>query len=218
MIEEDACAFTLQDVMARAKASGVEISDRDGDALLAHARLVLEHNANLHLTSITGKEAFLERHFRESFEGAAMLPAAIEGTLLDLGSGNGYPGIPLAISRRGLAPVLAESSQKKAVFLRGALQIAELTSGRVLEKHVERAADLAELGPIAVIASRAMGGWERIVPKLTKSLQPGGLVLLWMGAEAIRVTQRASWMHLSAAGLRRFPGSRSSVVVALKLS
>jgi hypothetical protein len=48
--------------------------------------------------------SFLERHIGESFEGAALLPATCSGPLVDLGSGNGYPGIPVAVACRGLVP------------------------------------------------------------------------------------------------------------------
>src|SRR6185436_5060404 len=111
--------------------------------------------------AITQAEAFFERHLGEAFEGAALLPASIRGVLLDLGSGNGYPGIPLAVVRPQLVPVLAEASTKKAAFLREALVSAGLEHGRVLEARVSRTVDLGDLPPIAVLATRAMGGWER---------------------------------------------------------
>ena len=202
-------------IMARAKSAGIFLSKPAAQALVAHARAVLEANERLHLTAITQPAAFFERHLGEAFEGAALLPASIRGVLLDLGSGNGYPGIPLAIARPGLSPVLAEASTKKAAFLRDALAVAGLKHGRVLEARVARTVDVDDLPPVAVLATRAMGGWERIVPKLVARLAPRGLVLIWAGADAEAIMARAAWSRLRVESSRDLPGREQSKVYRL---
>jgi 16S rRNA (guanine527-N7)-methyltransferase len=204
-------------IAERARVAGIDLETGAAEALAAHARAVLAANDRLHLTAITQPEAFFERHIGEAFEGAALLPAAIEGVLLDLGSGNGYPGIPLALARPGLVPVLAEASTKKAAFLREALAAAGVTNGRVLESRIARTVDLDDLPPIAVLATRAMGGWERIVPKLISRLAPGGLVLIWAGSDATAVMSRSSWARLSVEERRNLPGRDQSSVYRLGL-
>jgi 16S rRNA (guanine527-N7)-methyltransferase len=205
-------------IAERAHAAGIVLSKRASEFLSAHARAVLEANAHLHLTAITQPAAFFERHLGEAFEGAALLPATIQGVLLDLGSGNGYPGIPLAIARPGLTPVLAEASQKKATFLREALVAAGLLKGRVLESRIARTVDVGDLPPVAVIATRAMGGWERIVPKLVPRLAPHGIVLIWAGADAESIMARASWSRLRVEKSRSLPGRENSRVYRLGIS
>ena len=204
-------------IAERALAAGVTLSIPAAEALAAHARAVLLANDRLHLTAITQPAAFFERHLGEAFEGAALLPAAIEGVLLDLGSGNGYPGIPLAIARPGLVPVLAEASSKKATFLREALLAAGLERGRVLEARVDRTVDVEALPPVAILATRAMGGWERIVPKLVSRLAPGGFVLIWAGGEAEAIMARAAWSRLRVEKSRSLPGRELSRVYRLGL-
>jgi 16S rRNA (guanine527-N7)-methyltransferase len=204
-------------IVARARAAGIVLSKPSAQALTEHARAVLAANDRLHLTAITQPAAFFERHLGEAFEGAALLPETIEGVLLDLGSGNGYPGIPLAIVRPGLTPVLAEASTKKAAFLRDALAAAGLTEGQVLEARVARTVDVADLPPVAVLATRAMGGWERIVPKLVAQLAPGGLVLIWAGSDAEAIMTRASWARLRVEESRSLPGREQSKVYRLGL-
>jgi 16S rRNA (guanine527-N7)-methyltransferase len=202
-------------IVARAKAAGIKLAKPAAEALAAHARAVLGANERLHLTAITQPAAFFERHLGEAFEGAALLPVGIKGVLLDLGSGNGYPGIPLAIARSGLSPVLAEASPKKAGFLREALAVAGLKQGRVLEARVARTVDVEDLAPVAVLATRAMGGWERIVPKLVTRLAPGGVVLIWAGADAEAIMARASWSKLKVEASRSLPGRELSRVYRL---
>jgi len=205
-------------IAERAKAAGIALSKSAAQALADHARAVLEANDRLHLTAITQPAAFFERHIGEAFEGAALLPAGIRGVLLDLGSGNGYPGIPLAIARPGLVPVLAEASTKKAGFLREALAAAGLKNGTVLEARVARTVDVDDLPPVAVLATRAMGGWERIVPKLVTRLAPRGIVLIWAGADAEAIMARASWSRLRVENSRSLPGREQSKVYRLGMN
>jgi len=202
-------------IVARAKAAGIALAKSAAQALAAHARAVLAANERLHLTAITQPAAFFERHLGEAFEGAALLPAGIRGVLLDLGSGNGYPGIPLAVTHPGLSPVLAEASAKKAGFLREALAVAGLKNGRVLEARVARTVDVDDLPPVAVLATRAMGGWERIVPKLVARLAPGGVVLVWAGADAEAIMARVAWSRLRVEASRSLPGRELSKVYRL---
>lgn len=204
-------------IVERAHAAGIELSPPAAEALAAHARAVLLANERLHLTAITQPAAFFERHLGEAFEGAALLPASVHGVLLDLGSGNGYPGIPLAIARPGLVPVLAEASSKKATFLREALIAAGLANGSVLETRVDRTVDVEDLPLMTVLATRAMGGWERIVPKLVSRMAPGGSVLIWAGGEAEAIMARAAWSRLRVEKSRSLPGREQSRVYRLGL-
>jgi 16S rRNA (guanine527-N7)-methyltransferase len=202
-------------IAARARAAGLELSDDAASALAAHARAVLAANERLHLTTVTDPPAFLERHIGESFEGAALLPATSAGVLLDLGSGNGFPGIPIAIVRPGLAPVLIESSSKKAAFLRDALRAARCEGGKVHEGNVSRAADLGAIPPIDVLVTRAMGGWERIIPKLISRLAPAGIVLIWSTTDAEAILGRSAWKPLTVVTRRNLPGRTRSVLYEL---
>ena len=202
-------------IAARALEAGITLSTTAARALASHAEAVLAGNERLHLTAITEPGAFFERHLGEAFEGAALLPATVRGVLLDLGSGNGYPGIPLAIARPGLVPVLAEASPRKAAFLREALAAAGLDRGRVLEARVARAVDIDDLPSVTVLATRAMGGWERIVPKLASKLAPGTFVLVWAGRDAEAIMRRTSWNRLKMEKMRSLPGREHSSVYRL---
>lgn len=204
-------------IVARALEAGINLSASAARALALHAEAVLASNERLHLTAITEPGAFFERHLGEAFEGAALLPATVRGILLDLGSGNGYPGIPLAIARPGLSPVLAEASSRKAAFLREALAATGLDRGRVLEARIARAADLDELPAVTVLATRAMGGWERIVPKLASRFGPGSIVLVWAGRDAEAIMKRTSWSRLKMEKTRALPGREHSSVYRLSI-
>jgi len=181
-------------------------------ALALHARSVLRDGRELHLTSIDDPEEFLERHLGESFEGAAMLPAGVEGSLLDLGSGNGYPGLPLAVARPGLRVLLAEASHRKAAFLNTVLRRTGLTSVRVLPIQVQRPTDLTDVEPLRVLTTRAMGGWAKILPRLGPCLRDDGEMLVWAGEELEVLARREAWRRLRVADRRALPGRERSWV------
>jgi len=78
-----------------------------------------------HLTAIRDEEGILTRHFVESSPAARLLPAGIQ-TLLDFGSGAGFPGIPIALCRPKISVTLAESQGKKAAFLQEAVRVLDI--------------------------------------------------------------------------------------------
>jgi 16S rRNA (guanine527-N7)-methyltransferase len=102
--------------------------------------LLLKWNERTNLTAIRSPEEIVRRHFGESLFVARHLPPA--ATLLDLGSGAGFPGIPVQLALPALRVTLAESQHKKSAFLREAVRVlglqAEVWAGRVEEMPRER--------------------------------------------------------------------------------
>jgi 16S rRNA (guanine527-N7)-methyltransferase len=101
--------------------------------------LLIRWNARINLTAVRTPDQILSRHFVESIACARALPEGI-GTLLDFGSGAGFPGIPIAICRPEIAVTLAESQNKKAAFLRECVR----TIGIASSVHSGRAETLTE--------------------------------------------------------------------------
>ena len=206
--------FPLEEaIAARAASIGIALAAPAVAALAAQARAVMRSNERLHLTAVIEPAEFVERHIGESLEGAAMLDPGATGPLLDLGSGNGYPGLPLAVARPGLAAVLADASTRKAEFLRETIREAGIAGARVLERQVQRAADVPELeGGVRVVSTRAAGGWERVIPRLLPCLRPGGDVLVWAGEDLEKVRGRVVWRRLELVERRPLPGRERSWV------
>lgn len=103
--------------LLRSALSGVcEVSDLQVAQLEAHYSLLLKWNRRLSLTTVTRLEEAVTRHYAESLFVAANLPEG-EWSIVDVGSGPGFPGIPIGIYRPECQVTLVESVQKKAVFL-----------------------------------------------------------------------------------------------------
>lgn len=205
-------------VAARARRAGLCLSAETTRDIARHAREVLGADPRLHLTTITDPVEFVERHVGESLEGAALLPADADGLLLDLGSGNGFPALPIGLVRTGLRVVLAEASERKAAFLEELAR--ELAPGRIVVLHgqVQRPPDLDPAIPdrLAVITSRAMGNWARVLPRMVPRLRAGGVALLWAGAEVETIGQRAAWRSLRVRQRQPLPGRERSWIWVLE--
>ena len=110
-------------------------SNLESQRLGAYLDLLLRWNAKMNLTSVREPGEIIDRHFAECVFAARSLPEEI-ATLLDFGSGAGFPGIPIAVCHPGIHVVLGECQAKKAVFLREALRSLEIP-GEVYSGRIE---------------------------------------------------------------------------------
>jgi 16S rRNA (guanine527-N7)-methyltransferase len=133
----------------------------------AYLSLILRWNARTNLTSIRDPEGILRRHLVESIACAQALPIGI-ASLLDFGSGAGFPGIPIAICRPEVGVTLAESQGKKAAFL---LEAVRATGVSVLV-HSGRAETLARL--YDCITLRAVDNMDRAIRQAAHLVHAGG--------------------------------------------
>ncbi len=95
------------------------LSESQLSALESHYRLLLHWNQRMNLTRLSSLPEAVQLHYCESMFLGSVLPAG-RLRIMDLGSGAGFPGIPLAIVRPECTVLLAESNRRKAVFLREA--------------------------------------------------------------------------------------------------
>ncbi len=129
------------------------------DALESHYRLLIRWNRTLNLTRIEKLEEAVERHYCESLFLASNLPAG-GLRIVDIGSGAGFPGFPVAVARPECSVTLVESHQRKAVFLKEASR-----SVPNIRVSVKRAEDLDDSFDWAI--SRAVS-YEDLAPSLSK--------------------------------------------------
>ena len=147
-----------------------DVADPLADQLLVYLNLLLRWNERTNLTSIRYPEQIVARHFGESLYTAQRLPRD-GGTLLDFGSGAGFPGLPIALARPDWKVTLAEAQGKKAAFLQEAVRSlavpVEVWSRRVESMRASRLFDVVCLRAVdetgdALELARArvrQGGW-----------------------------------------------------------
>jgi 16S rRNA (guanine527-N7)-methyltransferase len=166
--------------------------------------LLLRWNARTNLTAIRDADGILQRHFLESIACAQMLPGQIK-TLLDFGSGAGFPGIPIAICRPDIEVTLAESQNKKAAFLREVVSVLKLKT-RIFAGRAETMNE-----DFDCVTMRAVDRMENAVSQAATLVHSGGsLVLMSTTAEFSLLQEKLSMFDWRPSDL--LPGSDQRVL------
>jgi 16S rRNA (guanine527-N7)-methyltransferase len=166
-------------------AAGVAtLDDQQMQQFNSYLDLLVRWNARTNLTAIRDAEGILSRHFVESIACARALPPGIT-TLLDFGSGAGFPGLPVALCRPEIRVTLAESQGKKAAFLSEAVRVL----GLQVTVHSGRAELLQH--PFDCVTLRAVDQMEKAVQAAAALVRPCG----WLAP----MTTRADSALLQAA-------------------
>jgi 16S rRNA (guanine527-N7)-methyltransferase len=168
---------------------------------------ILRHwNEKLNLTAIRDPLEILYRHFCECMYAAVAAPGDF-GRLADIGSGAGFPGIPLKIARPEIELFLVESNIKKGTFLAEAVRELELVNARVLISRYEELSE--ELAPLDYVCSRAVGEFGPFLEWAASDRLSARRTLLWIGGRDIDEVRKSShweWQEpiLVPQSLRRY--------------
>ena len=169
--------MTIESRLAEGLAAmGIALDAAAQEKLVAFLRLIEKWNRVHNLTAVREPEQMVVLHLLDSL--AVLAHVAGARTLLDVGSGAGLPGIPLAIARPDLAVTLLDASHKKATFLRQAK--AELALGNV-EVACERVEKWHPAAPFDVVVSRAFAELAEFVEQAKHLVAPAGTMLAMKG-------------------------------------
>lgn len=160
-----------------------------------YIKTLLRWNEKLNLTAIRDPLEILYRHFCESMFAARAIPVD-KGRLADIGSGPGFPGIPLKIIRPELELCLVESNIKKGTFLAEVVRELQLTNTRVLISRYEELGE--ELAPLDYVCSRAVGEFQPFLEWAASERVQAREVVLWIGGrdlEEVRKLRNWEWME-----------------------
>jgi 16S rRNA (guanine527-N7)-methyltransferase len=137
-----------------------------------------EWNRKINLTGLSSTEKVIKELLLDSLLPSPFLPK--KGLLLDMGSGAGFPAIPLKICNPGLEFHLVEANFKKSVFLKQVIRRTGLEGISVIRGRVEDRATVPQDG-YRVVTSRAMSGWERMMTLASPYLASGGILVAFLG-------------------------------------
>jgi len=187
------------------EASQAPLNSVQTAAFEVYLSLILRWNARVNLTAIRDEDGILRRHFVESIACARSLPAGIS-TLLDFGSGAGFPGIPIALCRPEIAVTLAESQNKKAAFLSEAVRVLGVT----IMVHSGRAETLSTT--FDCVTLRAVDKIEAAVNAAARLVRPGGWLALMTTGTDLPSLQTAAGSGFVWTELRPLPGSEDRLL------
>jgi len=193
--------------------AGTELPPHLLDQLRIYLDLLLRWNASMNLTAIRDSEQIATRHFGESLFAAGVIHAShrADESLADVGSGAGFPGIPIKLAMPDIGLTLIESQAKKATFLREAVRTLNLQGADVFCGRAEEWKKTAE-----IVTLRAVEQFDRALPVAANLVANQGRIALLIGASQVDAARQVLSDGWSWADPVPIPGSNARVVAVAR--
>jgi 16S rRNA (guanine527-N7)-methyltransferase len=186
-----------------------ELSSQQLKDLQSYLDLLVMWNSKMNLTAIRDPEEIVTRHFGESlFAAKSLFPDRAAQSVIDVGAGAGFPGIPIKIWNGAVELTLIESNQKKAVFLREVIRALGL-------KHVSVEAARAEHLSVKadIVTLRAVERFEQVLPIARRLVKPRGRLALLIGDAQVQ-TAKIALSEIDWRNPSRIPLSSNRILLA----
>jgi 16S rRNA (guanine527-N7)-methyltransferase len=157
---------------------GLALGTAQREQLAAYLALLAKWNKTYNLTAIREPQRMITHHLLDALAVVPHLPTPAGLRILDVGSGGGVPGIPLAIARPDAHVVMIDSNHKKAAFL---MQAAIELGLPNIESHAVRVEDYAPAAPFDVVISRAFSDLAAFAAVAVRHLAPLGKMFAMKG-------------------------------------
>ncbi|MBI6546268.1 MAG: 16S rRNA (guanine(527)-N(7))-methyltransferase RsmG [Cyanobacteria bacterium NC_groundwater_1444_Ag_S-0.65um_54_12] len=175
--------------MDGAKAYGPILSVDQVSAFQCYYQVLVAGNVKQNLTRITGEREVVLKHFLDSLSYLVGIPVAWQRQkicLLDVGSGAGFPGIPLLIACQNWVGVLLEATRKKVEFLEQTVEALSLSDRVVVRWGRAETAPISEHGLYDLVTARAVTGIRTLVGWALPLVRVGGLLVLSQGPKNVQ--------------------------------
>lgn len=191
---------------------GVDAQDSLCERIRTYTILLLRWSRKVALTTITEPSEIVRFHFGESLCAISVLPP-LRGRLADIGSGAGFPGLPLKLSSLETHVTLIEPNTKKVAFLWEVIRELNLDGMDVFHGRAE---DMpSEFLPFNFVTTRALGFYPRILKWASYRLFPEGVIAFWLGGKnATAIAREKDWNWMNPALI---PGTRNRYILAGKI-
>lgn len=179
-----------------AKRLGIDLPDAAAEQFEAYARFLEEENNKMNLTAVTGERDIAERHFLDSL---AVLAAAGElpkgARIIDVGSGPGFPGVPIKLAEPSIRLTALDSTEKRVVFLQKLFETLGISGAdAVFARAEELARDAQHRERYDLAVSRAVARLNILAELCLPFVRVGGSFLAMKtaaGGEEIQEAQKA---------------------------
>ncbi len=161
---------------------GLKLSQSQADSCLIYFDELRKWNQKINLTAIRDERDIIVKHYLDSLSYRTGFTPSPGTLLLDMGSGAGFPALPLRIAFPGIRVTLVESTQKKAAFLRHIIRTLDLSGTEV---RVQRVGDLSVSmdRSFDVVTARAFASMGSALTEGSRFLRPHGVMVLSRGPE-----------------------------------
>ncbi len=149
-----------------------------------------EWNKKLNLTGLSSRQSIINELLIDSMMPTSFMPD--NGNLLDIGSGAGFPAIPIKICKPSLKCQLMEPNSKKISFLKQIIRIAKLEKIEVIKGRIEEEEGLLHPEGYDVITSRGLAPLPQFLTWGAPHLAPGGLIVAFLGSQSEEALKKSA--------------------------
>jgi 16S rRNA (guanine527-N7)-methyltransferase len=194
-------SLSIREIRAVLESFELTVPDPLCEEIRSYTSLLLLWNRRISLTSITSPEEIVRTHFAESLL-ATKAVGKVDGRLADVGTGAGFPGIPLKMYIPALRLSLIEPNVKKCAFLAEVVRALELKDVEIIQKRYE---DVRRPEPpFDIVTSRALGQFLEFAEWTESVLAPNGRVMVWTGPDGrLELERRKSLKWLESYAIPR---------------
>ncbi|MCG2759941.1 MAG: 16S rRNA (guanine(527)-N(7))-methyltransferase RsmG [Candidatus Delongbacteria bacterium] len=190
-------------IICGAKYFAVQVGSGEAGKFSIHAGELIKWNSKTNLTAITDPFEVAVKHFLDSLAPARIIPPG--SSMLDMGSGGGFPGIPLKIILPSLSVSLVDSSRKKVSFLKHVIRTLGLEGINAFQARVENLSENKER--FDVVICRAFSSLDKFIESALPVLAENGIMIALKGkisykeTESARLSDNEKRGYITASGL-----------------
>lgn len=175
--------MTLQYVKEQFEKAGIVLTDEKYQKFAIYCDFLLEYNQNVNLTAIEDEKIVVSAHFIDCLLGKDLIPQ--NAKCADIGTGAGFPGVPLAIARDDISFLLVDSLNKRLTFLNLLAEKLDLKNVKTLHGRSEDLAHNPKLRQsFDCVVSRAVARLNVLLELDLPFVKKGGIMLAWKGPAA----------------------------------
>ena len=174
--------MTSNDLAARLKACGIPFDPELPEKLLRYHALLMDWNTRMDLTAVTDEAEMMDRHYVDSLMALRFGLIPRKGRIIDVGTGAGFPGMPLALACPEMQVTLMDAQQKRLTFLQAVIDELQVRNVTLVHSRAEDGARLPlhrEQYDLAV--ARAVAPLAVLAEYLLPYVRVGGSALCWKG-------------------------------------
>lgn len=174
--------MTSNDLAARLKACGIPFDPELPEKLLRYHALLMDWNTRMDLTAVTDEAEMMDRHYVDSLMALRFGLIPRRGRIIDVGTGAGFPGMPLALACPEMQVTLMDAQQKRLTFLQAVIDELQVRNVTLVHSRAEDGARLPlhrEQYDLAV--ARAVAPLAVLAEYLLPYVRVGGSALCWKG-------------------------------------
>ena len=209
-----------KEIYQRLTQCGIPATPELAQGLATYHRLLMDWNARMDLTAVTEEAEMLDRHYVDALSPLArpgLLPQT--GTLIDVGTGAGFPGLPIAIARPDVRVTLLDSLNKRIGFLREVCKELDINADCIHARAEDGGRNPALREKFDIAVSRAVARVSPLAEYTVPFVKVGGRSLMYKGPQAaaeLKEGERALELLCCTGEIRSYPaewGERSVIIL-----